>query len=133
WTGGDAGGAGTAGDARYLASETGGLGSAFALARDLPVPAQSPLSVSAHISTHPAASATFRVTELDPEGATVGTPHNNLVIGDQHAFRSAMSFTTSVRTVAIRIQVLGALMVTMPAVTLTREVQPWASGRGCAN
>lgn len=133
WTGGAAGGAGDADDARYLASETGGVGSVFELARTLPVPAQSPVAVSAYISTHPAQTARLEVTELDPEGATVGVPHVSTVPADTHAHRAAVTFTSSVRTVALRIRVLDALMRTMPAVTLTRAVQPWASGRGCAH
>lgn len=131
WTGGAEGGAGNAEDARYLASETGGTASVFELARILPIPAQSPVAVSAYISTHPTQTARLEVTELDPEGATVGTPHVSTVPADMHAHRGVVTFTSSVRTVALRIRVVNALMRTMPAVTLTREVQPWASGRGC--
>lgn len=133
WTGGDPGGGGNAEDARYLASETGDEGSAFELARPFPVPASSPVAVSAYVSTHLAQTARLEVTELDPEGATIGPPHVSTVPADTHALRAAVTFTSSVRTVALRIRVVGALMRTMPAITLTREVQPWASGRGCAH
>ena len=133
WTGGYPGGGGNADDARYLASETGDEGSVFELSRPFPVPASSPVAVSAYVSTHPAQTARLEVTELDPEGATVGTPHMSTIPANTHAYRAAVTLTTSVRTVSLRIRVVGALMVTMPAVTLTQEVQPWASGRGCAH
>lgn len=132
WTGGAQGGAGTASDGtRYLTSRTTGPTEVISLSERLAVPSQFPVTVSAYVSTHPLFAAVLRVTELDPEGAVVGQAHTASVGADTHAQRAAASFTTSVRTVALRVEVAGPLMVTMPAVTLTNEVQPWAHGAGC--
>lgn len=136
WSGGAQGGAGNdrrkfdAESPRYLSSITGGLLSDFRLVDDVPVPAQFPLTASAYMSTHPTSSATFYVDEIDPEGAVVGT-HQVSVSADQYAQRAVVSMTTSVRTVAVRVRAVGALMLTLPAVTLTEVPAPWAHGAGC--
>lgn len=132
WSGGSPGGAGTAADGtRYLRSRVSGVGEVVSLTVPLSVPAQFPVTVSAYVSTHPANSATVRIYEIDPEGAVVGSPHASFVLANQHAFRSSVSFVTSVRTVSLRIEYGGALMVTLPAVTLTGKAAPWAYGAGC--
>lgn len=131
WTGGSVAGAGvTADKTRYLLSRTASPGETIRLTEPLPVPGQRDVTVSAYITSYPGPSATLRVVELDPMGDTVGT-HPFTVPSDTHALRAAVSFTTSLRTDTLRIEVVGANMVTMPAVTLTRTVQPWAPGRGC--
>lgn len=132
WTGGAAGGGGTASDGtRYFLSRITAPTETVTLAEPVAVPAQTPVAISAYISTHPTTTAQLIVEEVDPEGAVIGAPRSVSVAADQHAQRAVLTFTTSVRAVALKIRVAGALMTTMPAVTLTREVQPWASGRGC--
>ncbi|MEO9246472.1 hypothetical protein ABDK96_02110 [Citricoccus nitrophenolicus] len=84
------------------------------------------------MSTHPTTAATVSVEEVDPEGAVVRT-HRATVPANVHARRVVLPMVASLRTVAVRIHVIGALMLALPAVTLTRAVQPWASGRGCIN
>lgn len=131
WTGGAQGGAGTASDGtRYLRSITTGIGETVSLVEPLAVPSGFPLTAAAYLSTHPANSATLYVDEIDPEGALVGT-HQATVGANQHAKRAVVSIKTSVRTVAIRLRVVGALMTTLPSVTLTDKAMPWAHGAGC--
>lgn len=131
WTGGAQGGAGTASDGtRYLRSITTGVGGTVSMVDPLAVPGGFPLTVAAYLSTHPANSATAYFDEIDPEGALVGT-HQATVGADQHATRASVSITTSVRTVSIRLRVVGALMTTLPSVTLTDKAMPWAHGAGC--
>lgn len=132
WSRGAHGGGGVTEDGtRYFRSRTSDPSTTVSLARDVAVPAGGPLVVSVYVSTHPTTTATVVVEEIDPEGSVIGLPWLTQVAANQHAKRAVRALTTSVRTVAVRIHVIGALMFTLPAVTLTREVQPWASGRGC--
>lgn len=131
WSRGAHGGGGVTGDGtRYFRSRTSDPSTTVSLARDVAVPDGGPLVVSVYVSTHPTTAATVSVEEVDPEGAVART-HRAVVPANVHARRAVLPIVASVRTVAVRIHVIGALMFTLPAVTLTHEVQPWASGRGC--
>lgn len=132
WTGGAAGGAGTASDGtRYYLSRTTSPTETISITEPVAVPAQTPAAISAYISTHPSFTAQMTVEEIDPEGALVGEPHSTTVAADQHAQRASLTFTTNVRTVGLKISVTGALITANAAISLTPTVEPWASGRGC--
>lgn len=142
WTGGAQGGAGTASDdTPYARSYTAGLAEQMALGSLAPIPSGMPVTASIYISTHPASPAMLYVDEVDPEGRLVGgviqpsralvDTHQASVAANQHAQRVAVTFTPSVRTVALRIRVVGALMLTMPAVSFTFRPMGWSTGRGC--
>lgn len=131
WSRGAHGGAGATSDGTpYVRSRTSDPSTTMALARDVAVPTQFPLAVSAYISTHPSTAATLYVDEVDPEGAVVAT-HQASVAADRWAVRAVVLFTSSVRTVAVRLRVSGALMMTLPAVSLTHRPMGWSAGRGC--
>lgn len=142
WAGGAQGGAGEAsGEVPYARSYTAGIAEQMELVGLVPVPKGMPTTVSVYISTHPASPAMLYVDEVDPEGRVVGgtiqptralvDTHQVSVAADQHAQRAIVTFTPSVRTVALRVRVVGALMLTMPAVTFTHRAMRWATGRGC--
>lgn len=131
WSGGAQGGAGTAGDGTpYLRSITAGIGATVSLVDPVAVPGGFPLTVAAYLSTHPANSATLHFDELDPEGTVVGS-HQASIGADQHAVRTNVSIVTGLRTVRIRVRVVGALMTSLPSVTLTDRPLPWGYGAGC--
>lgn len=143
WTGGATGGAGdSSDDTRYYYSRVAGIAETMRLVDLVPVPNEGPISVGVYISTHPASPAMLYVDEVDPEGristtgaiepsrALVGT-HSASVAANQHAQRAVVQFTPSVRTVALNIRVVGALMISAPSVTFTASALPWATGRGC--
>lgn len=143
WAGGAQGGAGQALDGTlYARSLVAGIAERVELVDLVPVPKGMPIVVSSYISTHPASPAMLYVDEVDPEGriSTTGAiepsralvdTHSASVAADRHAVRAVVQFVPSVRTVALYVRVVGALMVTMPAVTLTHRPQGWATGRGC--
>lgn len=143
WVGGAQGGAGQASDDTvYARSLVAGLAEQMALVDLVPVPRGMPLAVSAYISTHPESPAMLYVDEVDPEGriSTTGViepsralvdTHSASVAANQHAERAVVQFTPSVRTVALYVRVVGALMVTMPAVSITFRPMGWSTGRGC--
>lgn len=134
WSGGAEGGAGVTSDSvRYLGSLTGGLDSVIFIRDAIPVPSEHPLAVSVYVSTHPSKVAWLHVTELDPEGATVGTPWTTSVPADTHAHRAAITITTSPRTVSVRVMVTSALMVTLPSLSITSRPMGWSAGRGCVS
>lgn len=131
WSGGAQGGAGTASDGTpYLRSITTGVGATVSMVDPVAVPGNFPLTVAAYLSTHPANSATLHFDERDPEGTIVGS-HQVSVAADQHATRASISIKTSVRTVEIRVRVVGALMTALPSFTLTDKALPWGLGAGC--
>lgn len=142
WAGGATGGAGNASDGvPYARSYTAGIAEQMELVGLVPVPSRMPVTASVYISTHPASPAMLYVDEVDPEGRVVGgsiqptgalvDTHQASVAADQHAQRATVAFTPSVRTVALRLRVVGALMLTMPAVTFTHRPMRWGTGRGC--
>lgn len=142
WAGGAQGGAGTASDdTPYARSYTSGLAEQMGLGSLVPIPGDVPVTASIYISTHPASPAMLYVDEVDPEGRLEGgviqpsralvDTHQASVAANQHAQRVAITFTPSVRTVALRIRVVGALMLTMPAVSFTFRPMDWSAGRGC--
>lgn len=142
WAGGSEGGAGSASDdVPYARSYTSGVAQQMELRGLVPVPHGMPVTASIYISTHPASPAMLYVDEVDPEGRVEGgviqppralvDTHQASVAADTHAQRVAVTFTPSVRTVALRIRVVGALMITMPAVTFTYRAMRWSAGRGC--
>lgn len=142
WVGGGQGGAGEASDGTpYARSVVADIAEQVSIVDLIPVPRGMPVVASVYISTHSESPAMLYVDEVDPEGRILGNAvfppsslvetHSASVASGQWAQRASVSFTPSVRTVALRIRVVGALMVTMPAVSITHRLMDWSAGRGC--
>lgn len=136
WTGGMQGGAGTLPDGtQYLRSVTQlGSGSVF-IGQRMAVPMGATITASVYANAAPGEFAGLRVIEYDPEGVAVGPGVNGTWAGtvrDAVGERIVNTVKLSARTTSIQLRVNWAAMLTLPAVTLTGEVLPWATGRGCA-
>lgn len=131
WTGVVQGGAtyplGGAPFLRTLSTDRTGVAG---LAVPVPVPHGVSVVASVHLTAAPGLTATLRVTEVDPYGLVVREHTVNTAAGAVLE-RVHLALTTSLRTVALRFEVVGAVTIAGPAVTLTRGLQPWATGRGC--
>lgn len=137
YRGGAQGGAGTAADGtRYLRSVVMAAGDQVEFAasggsvQGIAVPAGVPVTFSAY-ATSLSTEISLRVHEYDAEGAQVGSAVRTYAPAGSVGVRLVGTITTSLRTVRIRVLIEGAIMTTMPSVTLTREPTPWAQGMGC--
>lgn len=135
WTGGTVGGGGRTGDGtRYTVSRVAAAGQSVFLTDRLAVPTGTPVTVSAYVSTHAGTPATLRVREWDAAGVVLDVnqyTHTATVPAGVSTQRAVVSLVTSPLTATVSINIIDPLMVAAPAATLTRGVQPWASGRGC--
>lgn len=133
WSGGPLGGSGITPDGvPYTRSVVTGGGVTVTMGGRVPVPYGSPVVVSAYLTGLANTSGRLTVTEYDPEGVAVGSRFVSIP-AEATEQRFHIALTASQRTATIEVTARNILMVTLPAITLTADPMPWATGRGCTS
>lgn len=97
---------------------------------DVPVPDETDVTASVHVTAQAGLRPQLVVREYDPQGVMV-KEHRAQGALDAALERVSVSIVTDPRTVVLRMGTIGALRTAAPAVTLTDTLTPWTEGMGC--
>lgn len=115
---------------RFLHSGSTPLDGSWAHLSNVPVPRDTPITVSAIISAYAGMHGYFWVDELGMDGRTLTVHKQNT---GEVLRRLSFTFRTRGDTAAITLGFSRCNTVTQPQVTVTDHLTPWGVGRGCTS